>query len=260
MRRPPIGALWIRAQTTLARDVTTRLSAGSALVLSPHPDDETIACGLLLATKAARDVPVAVAVATDGGGGWYSTAPEPPADEIVRIRHDEWHRGLDALGVPPGRRHELGLPDGDLDDHDEEAVRSILELLEEYRPDQVFVTAPDDLHADHRSLCGAAVRAVASTGDRAPELFAYRVYPATGLWPEGHPDDATAAATALQLARSVPTLVRDRALLLRAPAAAASKRRAIAAHASQRRLLDGELRYVWGTDVELFRPLDPSAG
>lgn len=261
MRRPPIGAPWVRAQAALARDATARLSAGSALVLTPHPDDESIACGLLLATKAARGEQVSIALATDGGAGWFSTDPEPAAEEIVRIRHREWNRGLDALGVPADHRYELGFADAGLADHEAEVSNRIVALLVDLAPSQVFVTSPDDLHADHRALCRATCRAVRSVHgtEPAPEVFAYRVYPATGLWPQGHPGEASAAATVAQLVRSVPVLLRDRALLLRAPAAAPDKVRAIAEHASQRRLLDGELRYVWGTDVELFRPLDPAS-
>lgn len=261
MRRPPIGAPWVRAQTALSRDATARLSAGSALVLTPHPDDESIACGLLLATKSARGEEVSIALATDGGGGWFSTDPEPTAGEIVRIRRGEWNRGLDDLGVPADHRYELGFADAGLTGHEAEVADRIAALLVDLAPAQVFVTSPDDLHADHRALSRAtcrAVRSVYGTGP-APELFAYRVYPATGLWPQGHPGTASAAATVAQLVRSVPVLLADRALRLRAPAAAPAKVRAIVEHASQKRLLDGELRYVWGTDVELFRPLDPAS-
>ncbi len=262
MRRPPIGALWVRAQVALAHRATAGLTEGSALVLTPHPDDETIGCGLLLATKVARHQPVAVALATNGAGGWYSTDPEPTAGEIVALRHAEWHRGLDILGIPADRRFELGFADAGLADQESAAADRIAALLDEVAPSQVFVTAPDDLHADHRALARAAGRALIalSGGDRAcPALFTYHVYPAAGLWPDGHPGEATLVGTTLQLARSVPRLARERALAFRAPAARVAKARAIAAHVSQKGLLDGELRYVWGTDVELFRPLDPAS-
>jgi LmbE family N-acetylglucosaminyl deacetylase len=260
-RRPPVSAFWRRAQAALAHDATPQLSTGSALVLTPHPDDETIACGLLLATKAALGQPVSVALATDGGGGWYSIEPEPAAEEIVRLRHGEWHAGLDILGVPAGRRFEFGFPDAGLTDNEAGATERIAGLLIDLAPSQVFVTSPDDLHADHRALARATCRAFATsygTGP-APALFSYRVYPGAGMWPDGHPGEATLARTALQLVRSVPRLFQDRALELRAPSASATKARAVAVHSSQKRLLDGELRFVWGTRTELFRPLDPAS-
>jgi len=47
---------------------------------------------------------------------------------------------------------------------------------------------------------------------------------------------------------------------VRAPQFGGVKRSAVRAYASQRRLLDGELRYVWQSDVELFSPLAPTTG
>ena len=127
--RPPIGALWGRAQIVVARPATKALLTGGALVLSPHQDDETIGCGLLMAEKARRGERVTVAVATDGRGGWYSPEPRPTPDDIVRIRHLEWHRALDALGVPPADRFEFGFPDGALPQHEAELVDRILDIL-----------------------------------------------------------------------------------------------------------------------------------
>jgi hypothetical protein len=87
--RPPIGALWGWAQVALARNATEILVRGTALVLSPHPDDETIGCGLLLAQLAHRGLSTSVALATDGRSGWYSSTPRPTPEGIVEIRHDE---------------------------------------------------------------------------------------------------------------------------------------------------------------------------
>ncbi len=261
-KRPPIGAVWIRAQRFFARRETARLATGSALVITPHPDDETIACGLLMAYKVARGVPVTVVLATDGRGGWYTGDPEPPPGEIAKVRRLEWHRSLDALGVPKSSRYELGLPDRGLEEREAELTSRIVPLLADHRPDQVLVSSPDDLHPDHRALGRATCQAVvdvyglgAATGNGGPELYGYRVYPAAGMWPHGHPGEAGLVATVFQLARSVPRLVRDRASGFRAPEFVPAKVNAIAAYISQENLLQGELRYVWGTDVELFRTL-----
>jgi len=265
IRRPPASVLWLRAQRAMARDATADLADGGALILTPHPDDETISCGLLIAHKVARGIPVTIVLASDGRGGWYSHEPEPAPDAIVVVRHDEWHRGLDALGVAKGARRELGLPDGGLKAHEAELTARIVRLLEEYRPRQVFVTSPDDLHADHRALGRATCQAVvdvygpaSATPGAVPALFAYRVYPAAGMWPDGHPERAT--LTILRLVRSFRRVVADRAWGFRAPESVAAKRDAIAAHASQETLLGGELRYVWRADVELFRPMAPVNG
>jgi LmbE family N-acetylglucosaminyl deacetylase len=245
-------------------------------VVSPHQDDETIGCGLLMAEKAKRGFPVAVAVATDGHAGWYSARPRPAAHEIAGIRHREWHRALDILGVAQVDRLELNFPDGALSDHEDELTDKLGHLLRSLRPSQVFVTKPGDPHPDHRTLARAVGRSVdqmygpgsgAPSGGIAPsaslrpvearpQVFSYRVYPGEGLWPDGRPARITLGSTAPRLVRSIIGLTNRRPLLFRAPEAAATKVAAIDAYDSQMRLLGGELRYVWGTDVELYWPMD----
>lgn len=254
MTRPPIGALWGWVQTVTGRTATDSLLPGPALVLSPHQDDETIGCGLLMAKKLAQGTPVAVAVATDGCRGWFSPTPRPAPDEIAAIRHLEWHRALDALTVPRADRVEFGLPDGELPGREDELVDRIVELVAAVSPTQVFVTKSGDPHPDHQTLARAARRAVARI-DRRPRLFAYRVYPGEGLRSGGDRSRLSVATAAARFAGAFLGR-RDRALLLRAPEFVSTKAAAVAAYDSQSRLLAGELRYVWGTGVELYWPMD----
>jgi LmbE family N-acetylglucosaminyl deacetylase len=253
--------VWGWAQTLAGRTATDSLLPGGALVLSPHPDDETIGCGLLMAEKANRGIPVAVAVATDGRGGWYSPTPRPSPDDIADIRHREWHRALDVLEVPPADRFELGFPDGELSNHEGEVADQIGDLIRSVRPAQVFVTRSRDPHPDHRTLARAVADAAAQTygsgpGVPRPEVFTYRVYPGEGLWPDGRPSRMTVSTAGAQFCRSVVGLARRRPLLLRAPGSAPKKAAAIDAYESQSRLLGGELSYVWGTAVELYWPME----
>ena len=275
LSRPPIGAVWGWVQTVAGHTAIDSLLPGTALVLSPHQDDETIGCGLLMAEKTSRGIRVAVAVATDGCGGWYSPTPRPAPRDIVEIRHREWHRALDALAIPRADRFELGFPDGELSHHEIELVDRISDLFRTVRPSQVFVTKSGDPHPDHRTLARAVLKAVAqiyhsrpadpsslARGSRLrtfglqPRVYTYRVYPGEGLWPQGHPPQVTVAAASLQFVRSVLGLARHRALLLRAPGSMPTKVAAIEAYDSQSRLLGGELRYVWDTGVELYWPMD----
>jgi LmbE family N-acetylglucosaminyl deacetylase len=276
LSRPPVGAAWGWVQTVAGRTATDALLAGAALVLSPHQDDETIGCGLLMAEKANRGIPVSVAVATDGRRGWYSSQSRPAPDDIAEIRHHEWHRALDLLGVSRTNRWELNLPDGELHAHESELVDRIGDLLRSVRPSQVFVTRPGDPNPDHRTLTQAVHRAVAQNyvsdpgaySDREkneihldplevrPQVFTYRVYPGEGLWPVDRPSRITVSATVSQFARSVLGLTDKRPLLFRAPGSVLTKTAAINAYDSQRRLLGGELSFVWGKSVELYWPME----
>ena len=273
--RPPIGAVWGWAQTVAGRTATASLLPGKALVLSPHQDDETIGCGLLMAEKASCGTPVAVAVATDGRAGWHSPKPRPSPNDIADVRQHEWHSALDALGVPRSERFELNFPDGELSEHEDDLTDRLGDLFRSVRPSQVFVTRSGDPHPDHRTLARAVGRAVDRIDDpdpgvvpaetdgpgpgatnTRPEVFTYRVYPGEGVWPDGRPARVTAGATVVRFARSLLGLSHRRALLVRAPGSAATKAAAIHAYESQSALLRGELRYVWDAGVELYWPLD----
>jgi LmbE family N-acetylglucosaminyl deacetylase len=225
-----------------------------------------------MAEKAHRGIPVAVAVATDGCAGWFSAAPRPDPDDIVEIRRREWHGALDALGVSRADRFELEFPDGELSEHEDELTNRLGELFRRVRPSQVFVTSSGDPHPDHRTLTQAARRAAdqiagapRTTSGQAselrvlgspPQLFTYRVYPGEGLWPDGRPSRVTVGTAVALVARSISSLTRRRPLLFRAAGSAATKAAAIDAYDSQRKLLAGELRSVWGTGVELYWPLE----
>ena len=54
------------ALRTVARDETSTTGTRSALVLAPHPDDETLGCGATILRKVAAGTPVHVLVVTDG--------------------------------------------------------------------------------------------------------------------------------------------------------------------------------------------------
>jgi LmbE family N-acetylglucosaminyl deacetylase len=266
----------------LGRNATESLIGGTALVLSPHPDDETIGCGLLLAQMEREGHSISVALATDGNDGWFSVTPRPSSHRIAEIRHSEWHRALDVFNVPKERRFELGLADGTLEEHEAELSEWISRLLRDLSPSKIFVTGPFDLHPDHRALARAACRSMIevygsgrepasfcdqnSAGDQSgqsPEIYSYRVYPAGGLWPGGRPAKPALLPTVLQFARSVFGVVGQRPLILRAAESLPDKEAAIAAYQSQLRLLNGELRYVWRTEVEIYAKIsvlqDPSS-
>lgn len=264
LSHPPISALWGWVQTLAGRAATDFLLPGTALVLSPHHDDETIGCGLLMAEKVSRGMRVAVAVATDGRHGWHSPSPQPAPDRIAEIRRREWHRALDVLTVSRADRFELGLPDGELCDHESELATRIADLFRIVRPSQVFVTKSADPHSDHRALARAAFRAVAQVYESSslgpigppPEVFSYRVYPTEGLWSDGRPSGASTGTAIVRFVHSVLGVTARRALLFRAPASRPTKAAAIDAYDSQSNLLSGELRYVWGSGVELYWPVD----
>ncbi|QXC62212.1 PIG-L family deacetylase [Aquihabitans sp. G128] len=147
-------------------------AAGPVLVVAPHPDDETLGCGGLIADLCRRGVDVAVVTVTDGEGS------HPGSPGLAELRHGEQARALAHLGVPsPTRR--LGLPDGSVHAHADDLVARLRELA----AGASLVVAPwsEDGHTDHDACGLAAISAAAAVG---AEVWAYPVW--AWQWAQDH--------------------------------------------------------------------------
>jgi LmbE family N-acetylglucosaminyl deacetylase len=124
------------------------------LVLAPHPDDEVIGCGGLVALHLGENRPVHVVVATDGAQAGDGTQ-----------REAESRAALSLLG---GATVEfLRFPDRDLENAGELAAR-LAAILREWKPDLIAVPNPLEIHPDHIALSRAFCDLIA----RDPSLFA----------------------------------------------------------------------------------------
>ena len=137
-----------------------------AVVVAPHPDDEVLSVGGLLAQLAECGRPVEVIAVTDGTAS-HRGSTEWPVERLARTRPRESLRALQCLGlaIEPIR---LGLPDGGL-----KALRAVLaaRLVSLLRPgDVVFTTWRQDGHPDHEATGEACAMAAASTGARLAEV------------------------------------------------------------------------------------------
>lgn len=106
------------------------------LVLAPHPDDEVIGCGGLVALHLREGRQVRVVVATDGAEGGNG-----------EVRERESRRGLAQLG--PAIVEFLRFRDRQLDDS---AADAIARELRSFQPDLVLVPGPIEIHPDHLAL------------------------------------------------------------------------------------------------------------
>lgn len=88
---------------------------GVLLVIAPHPDDETLGCGGLIARQAAAGRRVHVLFVTDGEAS-HRGHPALRTDELARQRREEAVAALAALGVanPRSAATFLGAADGSL--------------------------------------------------------------------------------------------------------------------------------------------------
>lgn len=82
------------------RDLQTLVGEGPVFVLAPHPDDESIGCGGLIAASAAARIPVFVHVLTDGRHSHPGSRVWPP-ERIAERREAEARRAGAHLGLAP---------------------------------------------------------------------------------------------------------------------------------------------------------------
>ncbi|MGZ8869279.1 MAG: PIG-L family deacetylase, partial [Thermoanaerobaculia bacterium] len=138
------------------------------LVLAPHPDDEVIGCGGLLALHLRAGRSVRVVIATDGS---RATGASGDDTSYKALREDESRRGLASLGDSATIRF-LQFPDRGLDD----AVAAPLrEELLSFRPDIVCVPSPVEIHPDHIALSRAFCELIQRDENLYAELATTRV-------------------------------------------------------------------------------------
>jgi len=113
-----------------------RLRGERLLVLAPHPDDEVIACGGLIAQHLREGRAVRAVIATDGAEAGDAA-----------LREQESRRGLATLG--DAEVTFLGFRDRTLDIR---AASRIAEELRAFRPDLVLVPSAAEIHPDHIAL------------------------------------------------------------------------------------------------------------
>jgi LmbE family N-acetylglucosaminyl deacetylase len=137
-----------------------------AVVVAPHPDDEVLCVGGLLAQLAREGRAVRVIAVTDGTAS-HGGSSEWPVERLMRERPLESRLALRQLGIEtePVR---LGLPDGGLEGLRELLARRLLPLLE--RDDVVFTTWRGDGHPDHEATGHACAFAAARVGARLVEV------------------------------------------------------------------------------------------
>ena len=133
-------------------------SSHRVLLVAPHPDDEVLVAGGLLAMLAARwREPLVIAV-TDGTSS-HPGSTMWPSERLKLERPRESMAALARLGLP-GVRLRMQLPDGELTDMEEALTRRLAELVQ--RGDTVVTTWRLDGHPDHE----ATGRACASVCER----------------------------------------------------------------------------------------------
>ena len=148
---------------------------GPVLVVAPHPDDESLGCGGLIATCCARGREVHVLIVTDGSGSHPRSRAFPPP-RLAALRADEARQAVGALGVPPDRLTCLGIRDGAAPHAGHglrDGVQGIASYARRHGIGTICATWKHDPHPDHVAAYRMASGAAQQTGAR---LLSYPVW------------------------------------------------------------------------------------
>jgi LmbE family N-acetylglucosaminyl deacetylase len=137
--------------------------AARLVVVAPHPDDEILGGGGLLAWHVGRGGRAEVVAVTDGEAS-HRGDPSWPPDRLGALRRRERERGLEWLGVRGSSVTRLGFPDGNVATCRDALHRALRALLRE--DDVVIVTWSLDGHPDHDVTGSQVERVCAERGCR----------------------------------------------------------------------------------------------
>lgn len=214
-----------------ARELPAFSAQTRLLVIAPHPDDETLAAGMLIQRVRAAGGAVQILLLTAGDNNPW---PQRWLERRLRIRGDDRKRwglrrygelktALQRLDVPPQSLQALGWPDLGMTDllltHLDAAVATLAGAVDAFEPGIIALPSLADRHPDH-SAAHVLIRLALAGQAVLPYSLTYLIH-----------GDAPAAGS-IEVAGT--------------HAQAGKKRHALAAHASQTALSGRRMRRLAG--------------
>ncbi|WP_210114419.1 PIG-L deacetylase family protein [Hymenobacter elongatus] len=200
------------------RPASYAATLGPTLIIIPHPDDESLGCGGLLALLRQAGEPVHTVLVSDGTMS-HPNSRKFPAAARQALREAELREALAILGVATSDTLLMRLPDGAVPTTARagfaEAVGRLRAHLEQTKPATLLVPWRRDPHPDHRAtsqIAAAALRTLAVP----PRVLEYVVW----AWERAAPDDLPRPEEAQGWRLNIESVL-------------ARKQQAIAAHRSQ---------------------------
>lgn len=158
-----IHAAWRRLPIGNLSDI---IGDGACLILAPHPDDESLGCGGLIAACAADNRPPLVAILTDGTGSHPRSRLWPP-ERLKALRRQEARDATRALGLAPDRLIFLDAKDTAAPTQGPE-FETLVQRLKAALAGITTILSPwrHDPHCDHEAASVLATRVAQDTGLR----------------------------------------------------------------------------------------------
>ena len=142
------------------------IGAGACLVLAPHPDDESLGCGGLIAACCAAARPPLVVILTDGSQSHPESELYPPP-RLAALREAEATKAVRILGLPAERLIFMREPDARAPHAGpafDAIVRRLVICLRTFGCSAIAAPWRHDPHCDHEAAARVAREAAAIAG------------------------------------------------------------------------------------------------
>jgi LmbE family N-acetylglucosaminyl deacetylase len=131
----------------------TDLSSRDALIIAPHPDDESLGCGGSIAKHIKAGSRVKVIFLTDGDKGDFQSRF---GGNYTKIRRKSADKAMEMLGVNDYEFWSYG--DRELYLREDEIERRLPAVIGSFSPALIYAPSPFEAHPDHRASFNAVWR------------------------------------------------------------------------------------------------------
>ena len=135
------------------------------LVVAPHPDDETLGCGGLMALYPKQ---CDVLLLTDGRKGKSKQRANIPDEEIIAIRKSELRNALNIAGV--NNLYCLDIPDSTLDKSKKQVIK-----FDASGYKYIFIPNAREAHPDHKAA-NRYFKSMRFWGKTKAKIYEYEVW------------------------------------------------------------------------------------
>jgi len=180
-------ARWFRAfvvkQFIWLKSKKNDVSSLNSVIIAPHPDDEVLGCGGIIAIKTREQLKVSVIFLTDGENS-HKICCSLSSNLVGDKRRKHSIEALSILGVKARDIYRIGLRDGSIPTGSNEkefqnAVEKLATKLNKIDVDEIYIPHPLDRMPDHEAASRIAEKAISRINKKC-ELFYYPVW----MWTE----------------------------------------------------------------------------
>lgn len=139
------------------------------LIIASHADDETIAMGGTIAKEVSAGNEVKIVIMTNSSYTNYNGQQQRTSIEAIT----ECEAAMNILGVK--NLQWLNFPTKDVP-YDSTSVEALNQIIDEFKPDQIYTHFVNDTHQSHRNTSLATI----SAGRNYNNIFFYEPFPPSG--------------------------------------------------------------------------------